>query len=75
MLLIFVYDFILEKYSINVNIIMEQKPATMNTIPILFEMLIAILYNPACKAKGALGPGFVNDLLNRVSLPKVKIKV
>lgn len=50
---------------------METKPATMNTIPILYDLFTAILSNPTSKARSTLGEAFTAELLKRVSLSKV----
>ncbi len=50
---------------------METKPATMNTIPILYDLFISILTNPTSKARSVLGESFTADLLKRTSLTRV----
>jgi len=54
---------------------METKPATMNTIPILYELIIETLTNTSSKARKILGEAFSVDLLNRTSQKKVFFKL
>ena len=50
---------------------METKPAPMNTIPILYELIVQILTNPASKARKTLGEPFTLDLIDKTTLSKV----
>ena len=51
---------------------MEGKPVTMNTIPILYELIVSTLSNVSSPSRKTLSEPFVLDLLNRTTLKFVQ---